>query len=636
MRKLFTTAAAAALLNLGLGGASPAKPPKKPAEAAALRGPEGKPPSKKGKADDAKTAPEGTASKGPVGKGPIKTDAAAPVTVRGGDSLAEVAHRAGVSRETLAELNNLKPPYHLKPGQKLTLPERRYYAVQSGDTLLAVSRRVGADAKDLARLNDLASSARIRAGQKIYLPADAADTSEPEPQVKKPAKGTKAAPEKKVAIAPAKKPVVAKKLAAIEKKAAPDKMAAATERKVGETTRKPASQRPEPPTTAASASPPPAPAVALALASSKVQPSAMASLDPVTGLEPAARRPAPSPVTAGLVSAPPAASPPAPISVGPPSTAPRAGTTLPPDSTGTPSAGPSALPSPAPLGASSQMQPSSSGAVASGVTVALPAPTASAPQPMRQARQDTPPPVAAPTGRAPAPQVVRPSGFDLAPAQPAASAPRPTPQAYAPPGMAALTPPPQGRLNPRGYTELGPSSSSTSSPRASGRPSELPPQIAAIAPANRPMPIIASAPPPAALDLASLGRGRFIWPAKGQILSPFGAKGVGQKNDGLNIAMREGDPVRAAAAGQVVYAGDQVPSFGNLVLVKHDGGWVTAYAHMGRITVKNNDTIAQGQQLGIGGQTGAVVQPQLHFEVRYAASPMDKAAPLDPTLVLPR
>jgi murein DD-endopeptidase MepM/ murein hydrolase activator NlpD len=79
-----------------------------------------------------------------------------------------------------------------------------------------------------------------------------------------------------------------------------------------------------------------------------------------------------------------------------------------------------------------------------------------------------------------------------------------------------------------------------------------------------------------------------------------------------------------------------VPSFGNLVLIKHPGGWVTAYAHMGRILVKNRDAVVQGQEIGVVGQTGQVDRPQLHFEIRYAPSPKDKAAPVDPALVLPQ
>jgi len=93
--------------------------------------------------------------------------------------------------------------------------------------------------------------------------------------------------------------------------------------------------------------------------------------------------------------------------------------------------------------------------------------------------------------------------------------------------------------------------------------------------------------------------------------------------------------VKAAAAGDVVYAGNQVPGFGNLVLIKHPGGWVTAYAHLSQTTVKIKDHVEQGDQVGQVGQTGGVDSPELHFEIRYAPTPRDKAKPIDPTLVLP-
>ena len=147
--------------------------------------------------------------------------------------------------------------------------------------------------------------------------------------------------------------------------------------------------------------------------------------------------------------------------------------------------------------------------------------------------------------------------------------------------------------------------------------------------------IIQTGPAPSAADVATAGKGKFIWPVSGQVVQGFGPKADGQRNDGLNITADAGDPVRAAADGEVVYAGDQVPSFGNLVLIKHPGGWVTAYAHMGRIQVKNRDQVVQGQQIGSVGQTGQVDRPQLHFEIRYAPSPKDKATPVDPGLVLP-
>jgi murein DD-endopeptidase MepM/ murein hydrolase activator NlpD len=136
--------------------------------------------------------------------------------------------------------------------------------------------------------------------------------------------------------------------------------------------------------------------------------------------------------------------------------------------------------------------------------------------------------------------------------------------------------------------------------------------------------------------VAEAGRGRFIWPVRGEVISQFGVTGVGRRNDGVDVKSPQGTVVRAAAAGNVVYAGDQVPGFGNLVLVKHADGWVTAYAHLDKVSVQMRQTVTQGQELGQVGQTGGVAEPQLHFEVRYAPSPADKAKPVDPLLVLPK
>ena len=137
-------------------------------------------------------------------------------------------------------------------------------------------------------------------------------------------------------------------------------------------------------------------------------------------------------------------------------------------------------------------------------------------------------------------------------------------------------------------------------------------------------------------QIMQMGRGVFTWPARGQILSGFGDKGAGQRNDGLNIRASAGDPVRAAASGDVVYAGDQVPGFGNLVLIKHADGWVTAYGHLGKVEVRMQQKVTQGQQIGEAGATGGVSEPQLHFEVRYAPNPQERARPIDPALVLPK
>ncbi|HEY8574574.1 LysM peptidoglycan-binding domain-containing protein [Phenylobacterium sp.] len=145
-----------------------------------------------------------------------------------------------------------------------------------------------------------------------------------------------------------------------------------------------------------------------------------------------------------------------------------------------------------------------------------------------------------------------------------------------------------------------------------------------------------AAPPPTDAAVSAMGRGRFIWPLRGDVISDFGPKAAGQRNDGINIRTDAGTPVRAAAAGEVVYAGDQVPGFGNLVLIKHEDGWVTAYGHLARVEVKMQQKVTQGQQVGQAGSSGGVAEPQLHFEVRYAPRVDERARPVDPTLVLPR
>ncbi len=149
-------------------------------------------------------------------------------------------------------------------------------------------------------------------------------------------------------------------------------------------------------------------------------------------------------------------------------------------------------------------------------------------------------------------------------------------------------------------------------------------------------PIIESAAAPTEAEIIASGKGKFAWPLRGEMISNFGVKGTGQRNDGLNIRAAQGTPVLAAADGEVAYAGNQVPTFGNLVLIKHADGWVTAYAHLSTTNVKMRQQIKQGEQIGAVGQTGGVTEPQLHFEMRYAPTVKDKAKPVDPNLVLPR
>lgn len=126
-----------------------------------------------------------------------------------------------------------------------------------------------------------------------------------------------------------------------------------------------------------------------------------------------------------------------------------------------------------------------------------------------------------------------------------------------------------------------------------------------------------------------------MWPLKGAVVSPFGPQGAGLRNEGLNIAASRGTAVRAASAGEVVYAGNAIPGYGNLILMKHADGWVTAYGHLDSIKVRMRDRVEQGQEIGAVGDSGGAGEPQLHFEVRYAPTPTDKARPVDPALVLP-
>lgn len=122
---------------------------------------------------------------------------------------------------------------------------------------------------------------------------------------------------------------------------------------------------------------------------------------------------------------------------------------------------------------------------------------------------------------------------------------------------------------------------------------------------------------------ANAGAAGFRWPARGRVIAGFGPKPTGQQNDGINLALPEGTPVKAADDGVVAYAGNELKGYGNLVLVRHSNGFVTAYAHASELMVKRGDTIKRGQVIAKSGQTGNVTSPQLHFEIRKGASPVD-------------
>lgn len=139
-----------------------------------------------------------------------------------------------------------------------------------------------------------------------------------------------------------------------------------------------------------------------------------------------------------------------------------------------------------------------------------------------------------------------------------------------------------------------------------------PPKIETAQAVKTPAPRIRQAlakPPPKS-------RQGFLWPVRGKIISTFGVKSKGLRNDGINIQARRGNPVYAAEHGVVAYAGNELRGFGNLLLIKHADGWVTAYAHNETLLVKRGDTIKRGQKIATIGSTGSVTSPQLHFEIR--------------------
>ncbi|MGB0671195.1 MAG: peptidoglycan DD-metalloendopeptidase family protein [Rhodospirillales bacterium] len=150
-------------------------------------------------------------------------------------------------------------------------------------------------------------------------------------------------------------------------------------------------------------------------------------------------------------------------------------------------------------------------------------------------------------------------------------------------------------------------------------------------PPHKPERVAKAAPPASAPDAprkvvpappARSGKG-FSWPLKGNVISGYGPKAKGLHNDGINIKAASGTPIKAAENGVVAYAGNEIAGFGNLILVKHADGWVTAYAHADTLTVGRGDRVSRGQVIARVGRTGNVTEPQLHFEIRKGRRAVD-------------
>jgi murein DD-endopeptidase MepM/ murein hydrolase activator NlpD len=160
---------------------------------------------------------------------------------------------------------------------------------------------------------------------------------------------------------------------------------------------------------------------------------------------------------------------------------------------------------------------------------------------------------------------------------------------------------------------------------------------AALAPLEEEPPAVASPPPMTAEELEAtrvaaqrppppLSGDGFLWPVRGRIASAFGAKPNGARNDGVNIGAAEGTPVVAAENGVVVYAGDEIPGYGRMLLIAHADGFTTAYAHNRDLLVRVGTLVERGQRVATVGRTGDVTAPQLHFELRDGRVPIDPVA----------
>ncbi|WP_170134970.1 peptidoglycan DD-metalloendopeptidase family protein [Acuticoccus kandeliae] len=162
-------------------------------------------------------------------------------------------------------------------------------------------------------------------------------------------------------------------------------------------------------------------------------------------------------------------------------------------------------------------------------------------------------------------------------------------------------------------------------------------QVASLPPAQSPTPTMTDAAPEAAQERAATanatpdvsggadsgGAEGFRWPVRGRIIAGFGIQADGARNDGINLAVPAGTPVHAAEEGTVIYAGNELEGYGNLILVQHKDDWVSAYAHNEELKVSRGDKVKRGQLIANVGKTGSVEQPQLHFELRRKSKPVD-------------
>ena len=133
----------------------------------------------------------------------------------------------------------------------------------------------------------------------------------------------------------------------------------------------------------------------------------------------------------------------------------------------------------------------------------------------------------------------------------------------------------------------------------------------------------------ASLAPESSGIGKLRWPARGQVVARFGSSDDGHRNDGIDISVPEGTPVKAAENGVVIYSGNGLKEYGNTVLIRHDDGLVTVYGYAKDLKVKRGDKVTRGEVIANSGMSGEAERPKLHFEVRKDATPVNPMSYLD-------
>ena len=237
-----------------------------------------------------------------------------------------------------------------------------------------------------------------------------------------------------------------------------------------------------------------------------------------------------------------------------------------------------------------------------------------------------------PRGPEPLPKdVVKPRARAARDPAPVPKAPGPKTTAGTPPIpspspiAAADAAPPARSGNATPVPRSAPASAATAA--STSAPAPLPPAVEKPAPSTVAVP--PRSPVQTALKPLPPRAGRFLRPVTGPVVTGFGPQPDGLHNAGINIAAPRGAAVHSAEAGRVAYSGNELPGYGNLLLIRHRGGWVSAYAHNARLLVGRGDEVQRGQRIAVVGSSGRETTPQLHFELRRQGRAVDPVPHLE-------